>query len=78
MPSTEGDTYKNCWRNPALTGFTDDDDHAKNDAFKDMPVISYNGKAATGKTASAVAREIGWDDTIWDLTGDVPALKCLK
>ena len=37
---------------------------------------AYHGKAAAaGKTASAVAKELGWDETIWDLSGDVPALK---
>lgn len=42
-------------------------------------VRSYNGKiAASGKTASQIAAEIGWDTAIWDLTGDVPALKCFK
>ncbi|MCQ2173796.1 MAG: DUF1735 domain-containing protein [Bacteroidales bacterium] len=36
----------------------------------------YHGKAAAaGETASQVARRIGWDETIWDLSGDVPALK---
>ena len=37
---------------------------------------AYHGKAAAaGKTASAVAKELGWDETIWDLSKDVPALK---
>ncbi|MCQ2184659.1 MAG: DUF1735 domain-containing protein [Bacteroidales bacterium] len=36
----------------------------------------YHGKAAAkGKTASDVARDLGWDETIWDLSGDIPALK---
>lgn len=36
----------------------------------------YNGKAADkSSTASQVAAQIGWDTSIWDLTGDIPALK---
>ena len=36
----------------------------------------YHGKAAAaGETASQVAKKIGWSETIWDLSGDVPALK---
>lgn len=46
----------------------------------DMTTVSaataYHGKAAAaGKTASAVAKELGWDETIWDLSKDVPSLK---
>ena len=74
-----GDNYSSCWRNPALTGFSDDADHVKDPDYSGKPCIIYNGKAAAaGKTASAVAKELGWDETIWDLSGDVPALKCLK
>jgi hypothetical protein len=37
---------------------------------------AYHGKAAAaGKTASAVAKELGWDETIWDLSADLPKLK---
>lgn len=36
----------------------------------------YHGKAAAeGETASAVAKRLKWDETIWDLSGAVPALK---
>ena len=35
--------------------------------------LPYHGKAATN--ASATAKTLGWDETIWDLTGSVPALK---
>lgn len=36
----------------------------------------YHGKAAAeGETASQVAKRLGWDETIWDLSGAVPALK---
>jgi len=34
----------------------------------------YHGKAAT-VSASALAKKIGWDETIWDLSGEIPALK---
>ncbi len=33
----------------------------------------YHGKAAKqGATASEVAKMLGWDETIWDLSGDLP------
>lgn len=36
----------------------------------------YHGKAAAaGETASQVAKRIGWNETIWDLTGEIPAIK---
>ena len=36
----------------------------------------YHGKAAAAtETASAVAKRIGWDETIWDLSGAIPVLK---
>ena len=36
----------------------------------------YNGKAApAGSTISSIAKTIGWDETIWDLSGDYPMLK---
>ena len=38
--------------------------------------LMYCGKAAAaGETASDVAKRIGWDENIWDLTGSVPAIK---
>ena len=62
----------NYWR-PGLP-FTD---HADEEPGVVMDLHSFNGKAAAaGKTASQVAREIGWDETIWDLSGEIPALKC--
>ena len=36
---------------------------------------SHGKAAAAGKTASAVAKELGWDEAIWDLSKDVPTLK---
>ena len=36
----------------------------------------YHGKAATANaTISSVAKSIGWDETIWDLSGELPVLK---
>lgn len=36
----------------------------------------YHGKAAAADaTISSVAKSIGWDETIWDLSGAVPVLK---
>ena len=36
----------------------------------------YHGKAASaGETASAVAKRIGWDANVWDLSGDTPKLR---
>lgn len=35
----------------------------------------YHGKAATaGETVSDVAKRLGWDEKIWDLSGDYPQL----
>lgn len=54
------------------------------DADPDTPLVratgayncAYYGKAAaTGKTLSQVAQEIGWDATIWDFSGELPKLK---
>ena len=37
---------------------------------------AYHGKAAaSGATLSSVAKTIGWDETVWDLTNDIPTLK---
>ena len=36
----------------------------------------YHGKAAAADaTASSVAKTLGWDEAIWDLSGDLPKLK---
>lgn len=36
----------------------------------------YHGKAAqAGATASQVAKALGWDETVWDLSGDLPFFK---
>ena len=52
---------------PALTG-------APSNALN--PNRVYQGKAAAADaTISSVAKAIGWDETIWDLSKDVPTLK---
>ena len=40
---------------------------------KEVPAGNYMGKDGT---ISAKAKEFGWDETIWDLSKDVPTLKC--
>lgn len=45
-------------------------------ATADANQYAYHGKAAAaGSTISSVAKTIGWDENIWDLSGDVPVLK---
>ena len=40
------------------------------------PNRAYQGKAAAADaTISSVAKSIGWDETIWDLSGELPVLK---
>ena len=39
----------------------------------------YHGKAAAaGKSASELAKDLGWDETAWDLSGEEPVLKTIK
>ena len=39
----------------------------------------YHGKAApAGKTASQMAKDFSFDETLWDLSGEEPALKLAK
>lgn len=43
---------------------------------EDPHCAKYDGKeAAAGETASAIAKKIGYDETIWDLSGATPVLK---
>ena len=73
----KGGEYTSCVRKSDMTvtgttvALADQDDITTLSAS-----TAYHGKAAAaGKTASAVAKELGWDETIWDLSKDVPALK---
>lgn len=43
------------------------------DPVTDKYFCPYHGKAYTG-AATAVAKTLGWDDTIWNLSGDTPML----
>ena len=80
-------TYEKCWRRPDMN-FVDEfmTLSDQDDIVDGVPPVSsylstntqsaYHGKAAAaGSTISSVAKTIGWDETIWDLSGDVPALK---
>ena len=80
-------TYEKCWRRSdmnfvdAFMVLSDQDDIVGGVP----PAASYNsantqsayhGKAAAaGSTISSVAKTIGWDETVWDLSKDVPTLK---
>lgn len=46
------------------------------DATTYKNAFAWHGKAAApGKTASQAAKDLGWDETIWDLNGAEPMLK---
>lgn len=84
-------TLKNCWRKADASAYMWAADKNVLKDMEDcsesspMPIIcdpaseyifSYHGKAAAaGETCSAVAKRIGWDETIWDLSGELPKLK---
>ena len=54
---------------PIIAGLAD----SVTNAFAQHP---YHGKAAAaGSTISSLAKTLGWDETIWDLSRDVPVLK---
>ena len=81
-------TYKNCWRRADMVlvdvamKLTDHEDviNARPPfpeyAPADKTQNAYHGKAAAaGATLSSVAKAAGWDETVWDLSKDVPVLK---
>jgi hypothetical protein len=36
----------------------------------------YHGKAApAGKSLSEVAKGLGWSDSVWDFSGEIPVIK---
>ena len=46
------------------------------DVTADNNQYAYHGKAAAADaTVSSIAKSIGWDETIWDLSGSLPVLK---
>lgn len=84
-------TLKNCWRKADATAFVWGaslnvlKDHEDSSETSPMPIICnppaenvfpYHGKAAAeGETCSDVAKRIGWSESIWDLSGELPKLK---
>ena len=81
--------YAKCYRRADMTltdlegGMTLVDQDDIDNATPPAPAYSttntqfaYHGKAAAADaTISSVAKSLGWDETIWDLSKDVPALK---
>ena len=80
-------TYANCWRRFDMT-LTDPfvtlwDQPDYENTTPPIPSgmtgthnQSYHGKAADeDATISSVARSLGWDETVWDLSKDIPVLK---
>ena len=81
-------TYKNCWRRADMElvdvamKLVDHEDviNARppfpDYAPADKTQNAYHGKAAAaGATLSSVAKAAGWDETVWDLSKDIPVLK---
>lgn len=88
---TGNGTYKSCYRNADMVlddpwmKLVDHDDVVngrpplpvyEGDTAADKNQYAYHGKAAAADaTISSVAKSIGWDEAIWDLSGAVPVLK---
>ena len=87
---TDAGTYKSCFRNADMVlddpwmKLVDHDDVVNGrpalpvyeGATADKNQYAYHGKAAAADaTISSVAKSLGWDETIWDLSGAVPVLK---
>lgn len=82
--------YAKCYRNPsmvltdvAMTLIDHEDVESGRPplptyegATADNNQYAYHGKAAAADaTISSIAKSLGWDEDVWDLSGDVPALK---
>ena len=77
-------TFKNCLYSTTVD-FADgrypdnvakDMNDVEENAFTGAVGAFWHGKAAAaGTTASQAAKALGWDETIWDLSGDEPKLK---
>ena len=74
-------SFTDCAKNTELGTYAPFD---QNDADPENPMakgdgqyaFAYHGKAAaSGKTLSQVAKEIGWSEDVWDFSGDIPNLK---
>ena len=84
-------SYKSCYRNADMVlddpwmKLVDHEDVIngrpalpvyEGDIAADKNQYAYHGKAAAANaTISSVAKSIGWDETIWDLSGELPVLK---
>ena len=73
--------FRDCPKNAELGTYAPFD---QEDANPSTPMVkgagtyayAYHGKAAaTGKTLSQVAQEIGWSAEVWDFSGETPKLK---
>ena len=87
-------TLSNCWRSPDMTFnyykdtslnvLTDEPDSSPTNPQVQPSGAAkwyrpYDGKAASaGATVSSVAKEIGWSESTWDLSGPVPSLRSLS
>lgn len=86
---TKDGTYADCYRRADMVltdvenGMTLFDQENVTNGMPTAPSYSaettqraYHGKAAAADaTCSSVAKSLGWDETIWDLSKDLPALK---
>lgn len=72
----DGD-YSNCYRRSDMVTTNSSSALADQENITTVSAAgAYHGKAAAaGATISSVAKQLGWDETIWDLSKDVPALK---
>ena len=73
--------FQDCTKNAELGTYVPFD---QEDSDPDHPMVggagtyafAYHGKAAAaGKTVSQVAKDLGWSETVWDLSGEFPKLK---
>jgi hypothetical protein len=69
--------YSSCYRRSDMTLANSNSDLADQDDITTVSAAqAYHGKAAAaGATISSVAKSLGWDEAIWDLSKDVPSLK---
>ena len=69
--------YSSCYRRSDMTLTNSNSDLADQDDITTVSAAqAYHGKAAAADaTISSVAKSLGWDETIWDLSKDVPSLK---
>jgi hypothetical protein len=69
--------YSSCYRRSDMTLTNSTSAPADQDDITTVSATqAYHGKAAAADaTISSVAKSLGWDETIWDLSKDVPSLK---